>query len=644
MPKPVVALTNDRSSELNVAHTIEDLSVQLQQIFSELQASQTKQMEEIRQSIQRTATFKPFLAVASTDSLPTGRIKSSPMLRKAATETPADRLSQVDENGIDRLHKEMLMAVLDLSDASENVSTEQVKRLLINRNMFTEGNGDLVDELFKYIQPKDRYSSSFSAVKTRRLLSMPFQQFAQVVLMDEEQVLAKYEGELASVILLIRQLALSDDAREVVKAALDLPEILDLGDEREPLFDRIFDMLMSAVIMANAVCIGLFTTRKSEDVTWDTSQMLDVAFTVLFCFEMSIKMYRKGLKTYFFGIDRWWNMFDASIVLCGLLDVILAGVLANTIGLNASSLMVLRLVRIFRLVRLVRVVRSPIFREIKLMLYGIVGLARTLFCALIVIVLVIYLLSILIVKLIPETAYIDRGDAFLFTSLSQSMFTVFRCLMVGDCTSTDGTSVSLYLSQNLGGVFTVAYCFCAVIMNYGLGSLITALIVDSTLNAAKKVEMKHSLLQDEKAKTASRLHRLAVVLEEMQQWLEGTQNDMDSDQTLLYMSRTAFRRAVREPVVKRLLDELDIDEADQQDLFDALDADGNERLEIEELIHGVIKMKGKARKVDVVASRLMLQTLMGRVNKIESTIRENCATQQEQLDALLSIYFPPAPA
>lgn len=50
-----------------------------------------------------------------------------------------------------------------------------------------------------------------------------------------------------------------------------------------------------------------------------------------------------------------------------------------------------------------------------------------------------------------------------------------------------------------------------------------------------------------------------------------------------------------------ILDELDIDQADQPVLFDALDTDRGGTLDVNELINGVVKLRGDIRKSDIVA-------------------------------------------
>eukprot|EP00927_Polykrikos_kofoidii_P033949 TRINITY_DN28791_c0_g1_i2.p1 TRINITY_DN28791_c0_g1~~TRINITY_DN28791_c0_g1_i2.p1 ORF type:complete len:221 (+),score=33.50 TRINITY_DN28791_c0_g1_i2:95-757(+) len=80
-----------------------------------------------------------------------------------------------------------------------------------------------------------------------------------------------------------------------------------------------------------------------------------------------------------------------------------------------------------------------------------------------------------------------------------------------------------------------------------------------------------------------------------------------------------------------------------EDLFDALDADGNEHVEMQELIEGLVKMRGKARKADVVASRLMLNTLMSKVSRFEHHMAEELQITSDQVNTLcvaMSTAFP----
>merc|ERR1712151_383174 len=73
------------------------------------------------------------------------------------------------------------------------------------------------------------------------------------------------------------------------------------------------------------------------------------------------------------------------------------------------------------------------------------------------------------------------------------------------------------------------------------------------------------------------------------------------------VSKTEFEVMVTDPYVSTLLDDLEVEEDNRSDLFDVLDADGNGKLQIGELVVGLMKLRGPARKSDVIAVRLMLR-------------------------------------
>merc|ERR1740123_863241 len=84
----------------------------------------------------------------------------------------------------------------------------------------------------------------------------------------------------------------------------------------------------------------------------------------------------------------------------------------------------------------------------------------------------------------------------------------------------------------------------------------------------------------------------------------------DDAPVMLFLNKDTFMAACRTKEVRNLLNDIDIDESDRTDLFDALDADGNGYIEIDELIEGLVRMSGTARKADTVASRLKINCMM----------------------------------
>merc|ERR1712039_802583 len=58
-----------------------------------------------------------------------------------------------------------------------------------------------------------------------------------------------------------------------------------------------------------------------------------------------------------------------------------------------------------------------------------------------------------------------------------------------------------------------------------------------------------------------------------------------------------------------ILRDLDVDEEDQFNLFETLDLDGNGFLDLNELFEGITKLRGDARRSDVITIQLMIRAL-----------------------------------
>merc|ERR1719335_742939 len=71
-------------------------------------------------------------------------------------------------------------------------------------------------------------------------------------------------------------------------------------------------------------------------------------------------------------------------------------------NLNVSAMRVLRIVRLFRAIRMIRVVRF--FRDLRIMLLSIMNSFKTLFWALLLIMMILYVIGIFITQVVTEHA------------------------------------------------------------------------------------------------------------------------------------------------------------------------------------------------------------------------------------------------
>lgn len=541
-----------------------------------------------------------------------------------------------------------LREILDVSQVKSSLAVEHVEDFFRRISRYSEELGPAIAQIFLRIRERDRRSFSASASmfegtmsnssrkssrsKSKYSLMVPVQSLAELLLSDNAQeILAPCTDKMLEVLRVLRVHALQQDSLGLLNFAGPLGD-LERGFQ-EAVFDKRLEIFMNTIIAANAVCIGAFAATEPEQNlnSWGPAQIADIIFTTIFFLEAIVKLQRQGLLRYCCGSDRLWNYFDLGIVALGIADFLLTLAVVSTGSFDASSFMVLKLLR---LGRLLRIVRLSLFRKLKLMISGIVGLLKTLSCVMVILLVVIYLIATVLVQVFSASG--TPGQAMLFSNVPRSMFTVFRCLNLNDCNAIDGSPIALHLSEEVGWPFTVGHCILSVMMNYGLGSLITALVVETTVSEAKKAELKASLSDSHRQQVAWNLHRLEQIFveaqrEEEQRWAGSTNETMSC---MLFLGRKTFQAVVARPDVQKILDSLEVDAAERVDLFDALDADGNGYIEIDELVAGLVRMAGKASKADTVATRLKIDALQKRFTSAHAQILDGQSMIMDRFDAL----------
>merc|ERR1712083_573287 len=85
-----------------------------------------------------------------------------------------------------------------------------------------------------------------------------------------------------------------------------------------------------------------------------------------------------------------------------------------------------------------------------------------------------------------------------------------------------------------------------------------------------------------------------------------------------------------------ILRDLDIADEDQLDLFDTLDVDGGGTIDLEELITGISKLRGDARRSDIVGVGLIVRAVQLAVNDFQIQVMDKLGHMTRQLHAIES--------
>eukprot|EP00812_Abedinium_dasypus_P014698 NODE_824_length_1350_cov_419.744402.p1 GENE.NODE_824_length_1350_cov_419.744402~~NODE_824_length_1350_cov_419.744402.p1 ORF type:complete len:407 (+),score=137.10 NODE_824_length_1350_cov_419.744402:88-1221(+) len=317
---------------------------------------------------------------------------------------------------------------------------------------------------------------------------------------------------------------------------------------------------------------------------------------------------------------------------------------------DASRATALRLVRLTRLTRLVRVFRLRMMKELTLMVKGLLVGMTTLFWAFVLLLMFIYVFSIVLTTMFitsdEEPPKQLQGEIeLLYPTLLMTMYTTFRCFM-GDCSTSQGTSLVVLLTRYFGGSFAVIYTIFMIFVVFGLFNLIAAVYVENTLANARHAGESARARKKEALRVARNTKLLLKKLYAAQRavndagclsrelmnkaMMHCSDDDLRHDVTI---SKETFFYALQEPSVRALLDDLDITQ-ERARLFDVLDADGDGRLDIKELIRGLLRVRGDSQRSDTVSVLLSMRSFQDSFRLFATEATEWMRTMDDRLSAL----------
>lgn len=413
-------------------------------------------------------------------------------------------------------------------------------------------------------------------------------------------------------------------------------------------FAMVFDLITVAVIISNALVMGVSTDVDSESTAWDVTE---VGFFVFYLLEYLIKLRTQSCRSYYTRSEAYWNWFDNGCLLISFIDLLFTYMVRTAAESTTGSdaFMLVRMLRLARLARLVRLMRFQMFRELKLMVLGLFSGLRALAWAIVLLMFTIYTFGVLmrLTSDLPE-----------FSSMSNSMFTLFRCFVTDGCVSYDGTPLAEKLRHQMGMPFFIMYILTTMIIYVGLFNLIMAVFIDNVLrsqgqrklreigdsSAAVCTELKlqfRRFLCENTVATSNRglLSRLSASAQQQLTSLTS-KDDYYSDQAAkkkvaeaayrilqedqVCISREMFALWLQDTEFTAMLEEADVDMSDKFRMFDILDVDMGGELSADELVTGLMQLRGDVSKGGIVAIMLKVRHLTYAIEEIQQTLKDFC--------------------
>lgn len=301
------------------------------------------------------------------------------------------------------------------------------------------------------------------------------------------------------------------------------------------------------------------------------------------------------------------------------------------------------------------------------MISGIVSGLRVLVWAVVLFFVMLYVTAIVLRQLLgpgfsESPAESDPELLKAFANMPASINSLFMCF-TGDCTASDGSPLQVRMYDRQGFTFIVSCMLVMLFVNIGLFNLIMATFVDNVLEKGrqqkleKRAQMSKMLERRLRSVVKSYVRRGACTttfhsgktstfeVKAMKQrcwyvigWLKELigycplhpvdQSKPDESISNFSITRGGFRELLAEPKMEETLVLLDIETSSQDDLFDVLDADMSGELDFEELIMGLMSLRGPAEKKDIIGSLLCIRAT-------QQYLREG----QEQIDSHMDRVF-----
>ncbi|CAK9054456.1 unnamed protein product [Durusdinium trenchii] len=475
--------------------------------------------------------------------------------------------------------------------------------------------------------------NSDKAVVAKHLVTFnvaPAQAVMEIFLAHEGSIHKKIFGpKLFKQFKAMREVLMAGDTNRLV-AELTFVRINDLAAPPEPIHILMYlEPLIAVIIIANGVMIGFQTDPYYED--WSGWIYMECVFAGLLLLEICLRFIVIRCRDFWCGAERLWNLFDLFLCSVAFADIIIQTTAVET----PKGTTLLRFFRLIRLARIVRVFRLKVMKDLRLMLRGLVAGCWTLALSFVLLFAVLYVIAGLAnLTMGSSDALMQRDLTPYFYNIPAAMFTTFRCTATGECVTEAGISIPTALAKEFGWPFVLGYVASYMLVTMGISNVILAVYVDITMKAAKEND---AVTAEQYARESIRVARATRELlkkfaaayhtwhvedhETLTGHLEIKETAAlftdDEIHDNIEISKELFLMVVHDRGAQELMDDLDLP-VNRAHLFEVIDADGSGSLHIQELVQGLLKIRGEANKGDTIAPLLAARAVQ---QKIE-TLRE----------------------
>lgn len=380
-----------------------------------------------------------------------------------------------------------------------------------------------------------------------------------------------------------------------------------------------FEIFFGVMIISNAIFIGVeidYTAANPLATDPPLFIVIGYLYTTVFAFELALKVSAERSKFICTGGKQLaWNMLDLLIVVSSmgevLLDIIRFATVSmeketnsNSGSVSMSNLRIIRIIRVTRLMRLFRIGRIVKFiRSLRLLVYSILSTLKTVFWAMLLLAIIIYVFAILFTQAVSDyKVALDVGlvDALMdeelhdvltyhWGSLADSMLSLFMAISGG----VSWLDVVMPI-RKIGVLWLLVFLVYMTFTYFAVLNVVTGVFCQSAIESTQHDQ--DAMIQSFLANKTLHVNRFKSLF-----------NTMDADQSGL-ISKDEFIRHIDDPQVQAYFASLELDSCDALNLFKLLESDDGceEGIDIEDFVMGCLRLKGQAKSIDM--ARLMYES------------------------------------
>lgn len=369
------------------------------------------------------------------------------------------------------------------------------------------------------------------------------------------------------------------------------PKITSFG-RRKIVYGMKFRILAAFMIILDAISIGYqadeslrlgyeqhtSSVASSPALSPEAWQAIEACFVAYYTLEVTLRCLAEHL-TFLSGRDRWWNLFD------------LLSVISSIVGAILSEDRGSKIIRLLRMTRFLRVLRAVRFSgSLRAMMFSLTSSLEPLFWALCVMLVVMYFFTVVLVTeiadLLERTAASSdsRPDVGAFLPYYKSSLDTVLYLFMSITGGIDWQMMAVPL-VDVNPILMCVFVMYIFFMVFGVLNVVVGIFVEKAKNKAER---------DREMLTEKGLEHEKEVIQRLRDIFNEADTDGDNA-----VSWEEFSEYIADSQVAAFFNSLGLDVHVAQALFLLLDVDGSNEVNVDEFVHGCLRLRGGARSIDV---------------------------------------------